>query len=283
LISLLPSLFFSKVKHNYSTQFKLEDKNIETWSDINGKICAYGERIGKEFIFYIPKIGYYSFYQKSDVVTYFDSFHCNKTVVKDVFFRTIIPMYLNVNGMQTLHASGILTKNGVIALSGQSGVGKSTLAYELYKKGYRLWADDAVTIRIHKSRITSFQLPFTLRIKDKHRRIMNLNFTDGSNYHSFNKLKKYKVNEQINCIIELVRINTTNSKKFSIVKLNPGNALKSLIKHSYCFTLKDSDIKKKMIDSYLKVTKATAIYRLNFMDGKSLIPDIVNKIEQLAR
>jgi molybdopterin-guanine dinucleotide biosynthesis protein len=46
--------------------------------------------------------------------------------------------------LETLHASAVAAPAGVVALCARSGTGKSTLAERLRRRGYDLWADDAV-------------------------------------------------------------------------------------------------------------------------------------------
>jgi len=51
-----------------------------------------------------------------------------------------------INGFVPLHASAVVHENGVHALSGQSGLGKSTLAAALGRRGMPLFADDVLVL-----------------------------------------------------------------------------------------------------------------------------------------
>jgi len=50
-------------------------------------------------------------------------------------------------GYEGLHAAAVDTPEGVVAFAGPSGVGKSTLALELVRRGCPLFADDMLTLR----------------------------------------------------------------------------------------------------------------------------------------
>jgi hypothetical protein len=50
------------------------------------------------------------------------------------------------HGYEALHASGVSTDRGVVAITASSGTGKSTLALELLKRGWPLFADDTVVL-----------------------------------------------------------------------------------------------------------------------------------------
>jgi len=49
-------------------------------------------------------------------------------------------------GYEALHAGVVASPSGVVALAGSSGAGKSTLVLELLKRGWQLFADDALII-----------------------------------------------------------------------------------------------------------------------------------------
>lgn len=49
-----------------------------------------------------------------------------------------------MRGYEGLHAAAVQTPDGVVALAGPSGTGKSTLALELVSRGYPLFADDVL-------------------------------------------------------------------------------------------------------------------------------------------
>ena len=50
-------------------------------------------------------------------------------------------------GWEALHASAVLSPQGVVAFCAGSGTGKSTIARGLSERGYQLCADDAVAVK----------------------------------------------------------------------------------------------------------------------------------------
>ncbi len=58
----------------------------------------------------------------------------------------VIPLVINLKGNEALHASAILTPQGVVAFAGQAGAGKSTLAGDFLKAGYTFMSDDCLTL-----------------------------------------------------------------------------------------------------------------------------------------
>jgi hypothetical protein len=62
--------------------------------------------------------------------------------VVDYYHRVALPTMLQAYGALSLHAAAVGDERGAILVGGDSLVGKSTLAYGLDKRGWRLWADD---------------------------------------------------------------------------------------------------------------------------------------------
>lgn len=63
-----------------------------------------------------------------------------------VLLTRVLPNVGIAHGYEALHASAVLTDRGVVAIVASSGAGKSTLALELVRRGWRLFADDTVTL-----------------------------------------------------------------------------------------------------------------------------------------
>jgi hypothetical protein len=58
----------------------------------------------------------------------------------------VLPNVSIAHGYEALHASAVLTDHGVVAIAAPSGTGKSTLALELVRRGWPLFADDTVVL-----------------------------------------------------------------------------------------------------------------------------------------
>ncbi len=58
----------------------------------------------------------------------------------------VLPTVGVILGYETLHAGVVDTCEGLVAIAGPSGAGKSTLIVELLRRGWPLFADDALTL-----------------------------------------------------------------------------------------------------------------------------------------
>ena len=70
-----------------------------------------------------------------------------QSTIRHLFLDQIVPLILSRRESLVLHASAILTPQGVIAFVGKSGQGKSTLAACFGQSGFRLLSDDYLVLR----------------------------------------------------------------------------------------------------------------------------------------
>lgn len=63
-----------------------------------------------------------------------------------VLITRVLPNVSLARGREALHASAVATPAGVVAVAAPSGMGKSTLAAELMRRGWPLFADDTVIL-----------------------------------------------------------------------------------------------------------------------------------------
>jgi hypothetical protein len=70
-----------------------------------------------------------------------------ESTIRHLFLDQAVPLVLSRRESLVLHASAILTPQGVIAFVGKSGQGKSTLAACFGQRGFRLISDDYLVLR----------------------------------------------------------------------------------------------------------------------------------------
>lgn len=81
-------------------------------------------------------------YQNADVKSVRLYLLCN-AMAAIIHQRKLIP----------LHASGIISKNGVVLIAGQSGIGKSTTVKALSQKSHKIFTDDVCVLKFHEKKI----------------------------------------------------------------------------------------------------------------------------------
>ncbi len=73
----------------------------------------------------------------------------DEVAVRHALLDWVLPLVLNLQGKQPLHASSVLTPEGLLAFVGPSGSGKSTTAAALMTEGYPVVADDCLLLNKH--------------------------------------------------------------------------------------------------------------------------------------
>jgi hypothetical protein len=68
--------------------------------------------------------------------------------IEFVLSRGVLPRVLHLRGITSLHASAVILGGKVVAFSGASGTGKSTIAAALAARGCQLVSDDVLPLRI---------------------------------------------------------------------------------------------------------------------------------------
>src|SRR5215210_1124482 len=139
---------------------------LEIWRD-GDAVVAYGYRTGERYWLELIGVATYGFTPDNREVVAVPGEGVAETRVLDGFERAALPLILHVRGQEVMHASGVLGRAGVVALCAVSGTGKSTLAYALARRGHPLWADDAVPFLVSDKGMSSFRLPFTLRLLEE--------------------------------------------------------------------------------------------------------------------
>jgi hypothetical protein len=81
-------------------------------------------------------------------------------VLLDTVFWTISLL----QGFELLHAGAVVTSQGLIALVGASGAGKTTLAIELLRRGGVLFSDDIVALTARGDEVIAFPGPALMNV-----------------------------------------------------------------------------------------------------------------------
>lgn len=82
-----------------------------------------------------------------------------ESTIRHLFLDQIVPLVLSRRESLVLHASAILTAEGVIAFVGKSGLGKSTLAACFGQDGFSLISDDYLVLRKKAQRPMALREP----------------------------------------------------------------------------------------------------------------------------
>jgi hypothetical protein len=255
---------------------------VEVWRDNDGTACAYGYTARDHHWMHFPDVATFCFTRQTNEVLAMAVDPIDEEVIQDTFYRSVQPMALQVLGQEVLHASAVLMPHGVVALCAVSETGKSTIAYGLSQRGYRLWADDAVAIDLADPDVQALPLPFYMRLRPA-----------SAVYFGYNRAATYTISEAASgnwgetaaaalaAIFVLERVpHSTSDQEVTVQQLSALPAFSAVLTHAYCFSLENIERKRHMINHYLDVARRVPIFRIRFSAGLDKLPTILDHIER---
>jgi hypothetical protein len=184
----------------------------------------------------------------------------------DYFRRVVLPLLLQVQGLQSLHASAVVAAEGVVAFCGAAGRGKSTTVAALSARGFPVWADDVVAFWPDPPYLRSPRLPpSTLRLLPDAHRTFSATLGGSASRSASPSLP-------MAAVIELVRTEGPPT----LERLSPGAAVITLLEHAYCFTLDDVQTRRRLSEAHMALAGAVPIFRLGFAPGLDRIDPVLD-------
>ncbi|MBN2303395.1 MAG: hypothetical protein JXQ72_02885 [Anaerolineae bacterium] len=252
----------------------------EEWRDNDGIVCATGFCTGEEYWFHLRGLAGFRFDVVSDEVTAIPVENARRDWIIDSFYRSALPLVLQVRGSEVLHASAVIMPAGVVAFGAISETGKSTLAYAFSQRGYEQWADDAVLFSIDGGSAHTTQLPFAIRLRPE-----SASFFGRSTEIDLVRTgtAPAAVEMPLAAVCALARLpEDQESPPVEIRRIRAAEALTTLLTHAYCFSLRDVERKKLMMQNYMALAVNVPVLEVRFRRGLDHLPAILDAIEQVV-
>jgi hypothetical protein len=260
------------------------ESNVEIWRDHDETICAYGYQGRGAYWLEFPGLAKYRFTDVGDVIAFAHA-SARQNWIDDTYFRSVLPLVLQVRGFEVLHASAVITGQGVVAFCATSESGKSTIAYGLGERGYPIWSDDAVALGPITGVVRTLPLPFRVRlrptsaayfgpsqtIQDRLGRVDGINHSPHDQPAPLAALWTLKQGSP-----------ASNSEPLTVRQLEPTQAFAAILTHAYCFSLQDRERKRQMLQSYLALVSKVPVFELCFQSGIERLPAILDCIEEMV-
>lgn len=251
-----------------------------TWHDAAGGVVAYSRTEAERFWMELPGLATFCFDERSDSVVAAPHPGIAAEAVAELYWHSALPLVVQARGGEVLHASGVLMPLGVVALCGASKSGKSTIAYGLHRRGYRLWADDAVALEVTERAITAVPLPFDVRLRPATAALFGLGERAarlaGSGDPS-EPLGRAPAPIEAVCVLDR-GCGGPGSKMLAPLKASA--AYPALLANAYCFSLEDPARKRLMLDRYLSLVARVPVLALAVPDGLEGLAAILDELER---
>ncbi len=230
--------------------------SLGEWRDARGRVTARGRLHTRGVWMELVSIGHY-FWAGDDTAVAIPAPETSDDQVTDYFARAVLPLLLQVQGLQSLHASAVTAAGGVVAFCGTSGMGKSTTVAALSALGFPVWADDVVAFWPDGPVIRSPRLPaFSLRLlPDAHGRF--------SPSLAGPATRSASVSLPLVAVVELSR----REGPPVLEPLAAGAAVTTVLEHAYCFSLDHVRARRRLSEAHLALAEAVPVFRLGFEPG----------------
>jgi hypothetical protein len=253
------------------------EEKLELWHDDRGVLCAYGGTEGRLCWMHFPGLASFSFDCESEDVTASAPATIERDVLMAIFHRAVLPMVLQARDTEVLHASGVRFPQGVMAFCARSGTGKSTIAFGLGRRGYRMWADDAVAFAGVGPQVKALPLPFALQLRPDAAAYLHANpmGSDGPAGGSVTDAEP----AALAAVGVLERVDRLGGKA-PVERLRPSAAFPAVLAHAYSFSLREPQRRRRMVERYLDLTERVPVFAIRVESGLQRLPATLDAIEQ---
>ncbi len=144
-----------------------------------------------DFLFDMKHVAKYRV-QNGNLITIQPANGADMNEIPKYFMTSTMGALMHQRKIIPLHASVVETEQGCIAFSGPSGIGKSTIAAALLKKGYRIIGDDVCAIHIDDmNRPLVYPGYKFLKLNPESARALDMDLNDYEIYHP--SIEKYLI------------------------------------------------------------------------------------------
>jgi hypothetical protein len=239
--------------------------DAQVWRDWSGVPRAYGYTLGSEHWIRLPDVASFRFTTPGEPVEAVAPDSITHHKVEDAYRRHVLPFVMQAHGWELLHASAVSAPRGAVAFCGASSTGKSTLAYELGRRGYPPLADDALPFDSANGAVRAIPMPFTLRVAGG-----TVAYEESNGSRSV----------PLTAVFLLERTVEVEPAHPEIISLPNSSAFPLLLYHAHCFSFRDQHRTRLMTDRYLALAAYVPAFRLRYQPDFDSLPAFLDTVER---
>ncbi len=251
---------------------------VEVCHDARGDLLAYCRAGNGTLRVDIPDLASFSYERGTGHVRAIPYRPLSPGFILETYQHCVLPLILPALGTEVLHASAVVGAAGVAAFCGPSGTGKSTIAVALARRGYALWADDAVAIDTAEPEPTAIPLPFTVRLHSDSARFLDAACEAGTSVAAA-PLDAQSAPLAVLCML---RRTPDATAAVAVERLEAASTCQAALAHAYCFSVKDLAQKRRTIWNYLTMSGRVSAYEIRFRPGFERLPVVLDAIEAIV-
>jgi hypothetical protein len=217
---------------------------------------------------------------------------CATDTLAHLLADQVLPRALCHAGRAVIHASAIMLRDGrVMAFTGPSGRGKSTLATAFHNAGHRVLADDCLLLEQDGEAVwavaayPSLRLwPDTLDQLTGHAALQDARIADMAHYSSKKQLLLDDENDLAGRKVRLSALcllNDPQDPDVEEIRLSPvagSAAIMALVEAQFALDVRDRDVVRRDFERIGQIASVLPVCRLSFPREFSLLPKVLDCI-----
>lgn len=257
-----------------------DDDRVTGWRDGRGRLAALSQLVAGEPWLHVLNVAAFRLDLPGCSVTAVVAPQAPPGAVEDEFRRTVVPVALQLQGWEVLHASAIRSADGVVAFCAPSETGKTTFAYGLRRRGYPLWADDALVLDVTPEAVQVQPLPFEVRLRAPSAAYFGHEQVAPTGGRVLRDGDELVGTLPLRAVCLLARGADDATPLVRVDESAPPQAVPGLLDHAIYFGFGDAARKRRMIESYLTLATLLPVYRVTFRSGLEALPAVLATLEE---
>lgn len=245
------------------------DVPLEVWHYPDGRVSGCGRTFNGHYWIELPDLATFHFTTRGGTVAALPQPPTSQELVREAYYREVLPLALQVLGSEALHASAVLGPCGVVGFGGLSGAGKSTVAYGLSLRGYASYSDDALIFETSDQGVRAIPVHFQVRLRVDCASL----FAQAPPPASHPAIQPAP--------LAALAVLKRHPSEQGVHPLPSTEALPEILSHAYCFSLRDAARKRLMMEHYLDLIARVPVFEVRFGDGPEKLSAILDSIEQV--
>jgi len=244
--------------------------------DHEGRVCAYTRAADGNGWLRVPGLACFRFLTDDGYIEARAEADASADRIRDTYYRIALPLALQAAGHEVLHASAVSDARGVHVFCGASRSGKSTLAYALGRRGFEMWADDAVAFNVDGRGIAAVPLPFVLRLREEVAEFFDVPTRIGQSDGKTEMLRHQASGPREIASVSLLE----RGRSSTIAPVSAQESLPAVLYHSFYFSLDDPSIVRRMGTQFLELVAEVPVFRVSMRPGLDALAEMLDALEQ---
>jgi hypothetical protein len=204
----------------------------------------------------------------------------SRATLRHLLLDQVIPLALSRRAQIVLHASAVLTQQGVIAFAGKSGDGKSTMAGCFARAGFPVLADDFLVLRRDRAKWMAIPSYPSLRLWPDAidallpAAVQTGEVADYSTKRRVGNTERNLLYASSPAPLRRLYVFASDAGKVWVERLPSAQAMIKLVEFSYNLDIKDVVFLRKQFNTVARLTRDVAVYAIHHPREFTALPTL---------